>query len=102
MPAWPPTRLPMKCRTSLKKRTSMYCLLLIIPAKLKLLNALFAGRHCITNQQAVEGTGLENCCDIAGSAAEIKQAIGKLLHQEFTAGMIAERASVLAGIYDNK
>lgn len=70
--------------------------------KLKLLNALFAGRHCITNQQAVKSTGLEHCCHEAESAADIKQAIGKLLQQEFMASMIAERASVLAGIYDNK
>lgn len=70
--------------------------------KLKLLNALFAGRHCITNQQAVEGTGLESCCHIAGTSTEIKQGITKLLQQEFTAAMIAERAAVLARIYNNE
>lgn len=70
--------------------------------KLKLLNALFAGRHCITNQHAAEGAGLESCCHIAASPAEIKQAIGQLLQQEFTPAMIAERAAMLARIYNNQ
>lgn len=70
--------------------------------KLKLLNALFAGRHCITNRQAVEGTGLEGCCRLAASPADVKQLIGQLLQQEFTPSMIAERAAVLGRNYNNQ
>ena len=70
--------------------------------KLKLLNALFAGRHCIVNMQAAVGTGVESCCHIAATPGEIKQTIKQLLHQEFTPAMIAERAAVLGRIYNNK
>jgi hypothetical protein len=70
--------------------------------KLKLLNALFVGRHCIANAQAVKGTGLEVCCHIAEKPQEIKQAIQNLLHQEFTSSMIADRGAVLSRIYNNQ
>lgn len=70
--------------------------------KLKLLYALFAGRHCITNRRAVEGTGLESCCHIADTSTEIKEAIKRLQQQEFTASMIADRQAVLSRIYNNE
>lgn len=70
--------------------------------KLKLLNALFAGRHCITNKAAVAGTGLEGCCYIADTSAEIKQGLRHLQQQEFTPAMRAERTAILTGIYNNE
>ena len=41
--------------------------------KLKLLNALFNGRHCVVNAEAVEGTGLKEVCHLAEGAKEFKQ-----------------------------
>ncbi|HMP94933.1 MAG TPA: glycosyltransferase family 4 protein, partial [Phnomibacter sp.] len=35
--------------------------------KLKLINALYLGKHCLLNSAGVEGTGLESCCHIANS-----------------------------------
>jgi hypothetical protein len=70
--------------------------------KLKLLHSLFAGRHCIVNRQAVEGSGLESCCHIADSATEMQQVIRSLLPQEFTDGLIADRDAILSRIYNNK
>ena len=32
--------------------------------KLKLINALYNGRHCVVNDEAVEGSGLEDACHI--------------------------------------
>ena len=46
--------------------------------KLKLLNALFNGRHCIVNQDAVEGTGLESTCHIATGADDVRCLLTKL------------------------
>ena len=74
----------------------------ITGVKLKLLNALFVGRHCITNIQAVEGTGLEDCCDVINTVADIKDAVNKLFQQEFTAAMIAGRAAILSRIYNKE
>ena len=36
--------------------------------KFKLLNALFNGRHCIVNSQAVEGSGAENLCVVCNKS----------------------------------
>ena len=38
--------------------------------KLKLLSALFLGRHCITNKLVVQGTELEGCCHVVSKGAE--------------------------------
>jgi len=70
--------------------------------KLKLLNALFQGRHCLVNGAAVDGTGLEACCGVADSAPELARQIGLLMQQEFTADMIARRAAILHSIYNKE
>ena len=70
--------------------------------KLKLLNALFNGRHCIVNQDAVEGTGLQPTCHIAASAEDIRELLGKLCSRPFTRGEIEVRKEVLDGLYDQK
>lgn len=69
--------------------------------KLKLIHALFEGRHCVTNAEAVEGSGLESCCHISGGIKEMKKTINDLLHADFTQQMITERSSLLKAIYDN-
>ena len=43
--------------------------------KLKLLNALFNGRHCIVNHKMVDNTGLEGLCSIAENAQSFKKLI---------------------------
>src|SRR5690606_37782455 len=40
--------------------------------KLKLLNALYNGRHCLVNDATVSGTGLESACHIGANAAGFK------------------------------
>jgi glycosyltransferase involved in cell wall biosynthesis len=70
--------------------------------KLKLLNALFNGRHCIVNQDAVEGTGLQSACHIAAGAGEMRELLGKLCSRPFTRGEIDVRKEVLEGLYDQK
>ena len=70
--------------------------------KLKLLNALFNGRHCIVNQDAVEGTGLQSTCHIAAGADEIRGLLDQLCSRPFTSGEIDQRKEVLEGLYDQK
>jgi hypothetical protein len=74
----------------------------ITGVKLKLLNALFVGRHCITNIQAVQGTGMESCCHIINTVDEIKAAIKTLLQEELTPSTIAERARILSRTYNKE
>jgi hypothetical protein len=69
--------------------------------KLKLLNSLFMGRHCIVNRAAIEGSGLQGC-EIAETAAEIKKSIEALLQKPMTDAAIAERTAQLSALYNNR
>jgi hypothetical protein len=63
--------------------------------KLKLLNALFNGRFCLCTTELVEGTGLHDCCDIAGSPDEFVTKIDYLMNQNFNHEMIKKRTALL-------
>ncbi len=52
--------------------------------KLKLLNALFNGRHVVANDEMVNGTGAEKICHIANNATYFKYTILRLFHIPFT------------------
>jgi hypothetical protein len=69
---------------------------------LKLLNALYNGRHCIVNSDAVEGTGLQATCHIAGGADEIRGLLNELCTRPFTQEEIICRKQLLEGLYDQK
>jgi glycosyltransferase involved in cell wall biosynthesis len=70
--------------------------------KLKLLNALFNGRHCLVNEQTVEGIGLEDACFIANTAIEFKTAITDIYDRPFCEKEIALRHELLDNMFDNE
>lgn len=70
--------------------------------KLKLLNALFNGRHCLVNQAAIEGTGLENFCHISNDAACFQKDIEELYDRAFTEEEAAARRQLLETTYSNE
>jgi hypothetical protein len=70
--------------------------------KLKLLNALFNGRHIIVNQDAVEGTGLQAACHIAAGADDVRCLLSELAARPFTGEDIFTRKKILEGLYDQK
>ncbi len=70
--------------------------------KLKLLNALFNGRHCLVNKNGVEGSGLEHVCHIAEGAAAFKSAIKELYEQPFTENEKQQRQGLLLSQYNNE
>ncbi|HEY2350428.1 MAG TPA: glycosyltransferase [Puia sp.] len=69
--------------------------------KLKLLNALFNGRHCIVNENAVEGTGLKDVCHLAEGAAGFRMQIEKLYERPFTFLDLQFRRDKLLHQYNN-
>jgi hypothetical protein len=69
--------------------------------KLKLLHALFTGRHCIVNKATVDGTGLEHLCHIAETQEEFKEAIKQLFKENFTGKEIEKRDQLLKKEYNN-
>lgn len=63
--------------------------------KLKLLAALYTGRHCIVNSPMVENTGLENCCIIKNKPEDIKQAVVEYYSEPFSDKNISKRKHYL-------
>ena len=63
--------------------------------KLKLLHALFAGRHSLVNPEMIEGSGLEKLCTVATSDRELELQIHKLMIQAFDESQIRKRKKAL-------
>jgi hypothetical protein len=69
--------------------------------KLKLLNALFNGRHCVVNAEAVEGTDLKEICHVAREADQFKEMITTLYEKPFTMLDLQFRRDKLLKQYNN-
>ncbi|HPR31730.1 MAG TPA: glycosyltransferase [Prolixibacteraceae bacterium] len=63
--------------------------------KLKLLNALFSGRHCVVTPQMVEGTGLDDLCRIGRGRDELIEAVRDAIEKPFTCDMLEQRREKL-------
>jgi hypothetical protein len=70
--------------------------------KLKLLNALFNGRFCITNSAGVSGSGLNALCEIADTPNDFLLKIKEIMPKEFSKADIEQRSNTLANLYNNK
>lgn len=70
--------------------------------KLKLLNVLFNGRHCIANPAALEGSGLGPACHSVSSAQSFKSVILQLYHQPFGEEEIRLRKQLLEAQFNNQ
>lgn len=70
--------------------------------KLKLLNALFSGRHCVINRQGVQGSGLETTCHIAEDAISFKKVISEIYELPFTEQEKEKRQGLLQTTYNNE
>ncbi len=69
--------------------------------KLKLLTALFKGRHCVVNPAMVMGTGLESLCIICDSAEAMKKEIIRVFEIPFAVEEIQKREEVLLEKFSN-
>lgn len=69
--------------------------------KLKLLAALFNGRHCIVNTPMVANTGLEELCVIRDEAEEMAKEIGHLFSVPFDMKEKQKREEVLSVCFSN-
>jgi hypothetical protein len=68
--------------------------------KIKLLHALFEGRHCVVNDAMVKGTGLEDACHIGKGAEAFASIIMQLHHLPFAEEETALRKKLLGTLYD--
>lgn len=69
--------------------------------KLKLLNVLYNGRHCICNSAIVQNTGLEHLCTVANDSESMIQLIVDLMQQPFDNTNIRIRKDTLS-LYSNE
>lgn len=69
--------------------------------KLKVIHALFRGRHCLVNNAAVAGSGLEECCVIAETAIAFREAIASLMQQPLQAADVNKRNLILKKLFDD-
>lgn len=69
--------------------------------KLKIINALFHGRHCIVNSAAVSGSGLEKICHIVKTPSEFRDVVGQLYEQPLAEAEIILRKKILHDLFDD-
>jgi len=69
--------------------------------KLKLLNTLYNGRFCLVNEKMLNGTGLNELCEIANTAAEQKVKLKGLFAEKFEEDEIMLRHKILDEFYSN-
>ncbi|MFT4521986.1 MAG: hypothetical protein ACI8ZN_000925 [Bacteroidia bacterium] len=69
--------------------------------KLKLINALFMGRHCIANIKMIKNTGMEDLCIRADKPSQYKKAIEACWNVELSNEEINKRIAVLNTSFNN-
>ena len=70
--------------------------------KIKLLNAIFNGRHCLVNTSAIAGTGLKPLCTVSDDSRKFKENITELYNRSFTREEVILRSKTLLPLYDNE
>jgi hypothetical protein len=69
--------------------------------KLKLINSLYLGRHCLANNAMVNNTGLERFCAIANTPAQFTKQIRELWKKPFGMNEISLRKDFLESNFNN-
>ncbi|HXD77170.1 MAG TPA: hypothetical protein VN616_05150, partial [Puia sp.] len=70
--------------------------------KLKLLNALYNGRHCVVNSEMVRGTGLAPVCHVADGAAGMREKLIELYSRPMQPEDIRARKTLLKELYNQE
>jgi hypothetical protein len=68
--------------------------------KLKIINALFHGRHCIVNNAAVRGSGVESVCHIAKNAQQFRETVRKFSVLPLYEEDVITRKKILNDLFD--
>jgi hypothetical protein len=70
--------------------------------KIKLVNAIFNGRHCVVNDATVNHSGLESTCHIANSAIDFIEKVSTLFSQPFTKEESEKRRLITSDLFSNE
>lgn len=69
--------------------------------KLKLLAALFTGKHCLVNTPMVMSTGLEPLCEIEDDAKSMAASLRRLMNEAFGHEAFEKRRRILESSFSN-
>jgi hypothetical protein len=69
--------------------------------KVKLLNALTNGKHCVANKATLEGSNLDELCHEANTKEEFQHAVVDLFEQAFTSKEKKIREETIANLFNN-
>ncbi len=70
--------------------------------KIKLLNALYNGRHCLVNNSAIEETELEELCHVVNTENGFIERVAQLYHQPFSQAEVNARKKLLTQLFNNE
>ncbi len=70
--------------------------------KLKLLNALFRGNHCLVNTPMIKQTGLEELCICRDDPSEMGEALDRLMQRSLTKEEKEHRKTLLERNFSNR
>ncbi len=70
--------------------------------KLKLLNALYNGRHCVVNNAGAEGSGVIELCTVVETESTFIEKIKSLFNQPFSQKEMQHRSTALKNLYNNE
>lgn len=70
--------------------------------KLKLLAALFTGRHCLVNSPMVAETGLAPYCEVQDDPREFRKALDRLMRQPYAVAQHDNRKAFLERKFSNQ
>jgi hypothetical protein len=70
--------------------------------KLKLLNALYSGRHCIVNTPMVAQTGLDSLCHVADTPEQMLQMLHQVAQLSFSTTISEKRRIILENIFSDE
>ena len=90
--------------TSLVKKAHINVLRVDRPSgiKLKLLNSLFQGRHCIANSAMIEGTELNGLVHVVNSEKDYIDKVNELFKKEFSESEVKFREKLLSVNFSNR
>lgn len=97
------TNVPSDEMRKLQREAQMHVLWTFQAAgmKLKLLETLFTGRHCVVNNLMVEGTGVESLVHLSGDAVELQTKINALIKMPFGEIEALKRTNLLNDQFSN-
>ncbi|HLY70407.1 MAG TPA: glycosyltransferase [Puia sp.] len=70
--------------------------------KLKLLNALYNGRHCVVNDETIKGTQLQSACHVCNDDYSFKEKIENLYRKPFDFEEAQWRQELLSKHFNNE